>query len=151
MSDTPLAGELRALASKVLHRSHEAGLDGAYGELRDIADEVKALERRRQTAEATLDALDREWLAGEVHGRMTAILGNRITTLEHEMWAEDKATIAKYAAFVRALTQGSTIRVYGCSYTTEQGERRQSIALTEDQRKLLAAIPPEPDGEVRES
>lgn len=36
-----------------------------------------------------------------------------------------------------AIVQGSTIRAYGITYTTEQGERRESIALTEDQRRLV--------------
>lgn len=40
-------------------------------------------------------------------------------------------------AALDAIVQGSTIRAYGIAYITEQGERRESIALTEDQRRLV--------------
>ena len=55
----------------------------------------------------------------------------------------DAVRIEALEGALRALTQGSTIRVYGCSYMTENGERRSSIAMTDEQRKLVAALNPE--------
>lgn len=36
-----------------------------------------------------------------------------------------------------AITQGSLIRVYGLAFTNEYGKRRKSMALTDEQRRLV--------------
>ena len=69
----------------------------------------------------------------------TTLAELRTAYFASEQQVQDRnAIIAKLEAALEALTQGSTIRVYGCSYSTREGERRNSIALTEKQRKLLA-------------
>lgn len=51
-----------------------------------------------------------------------------------------RTSVKMLGAALEALLQGSKIRVYGCAYTTETGVRRSSIALTEEQRKLIEAL-----------
>ncbi|KKM21692.1 hypothetical protein LCGC14_1632860 [marine sediment metagenome] len=47
--------------------------------------------------------------------------------------------IRDYEAALKAMTGGSTIRVYGVAFQSVGGERRRSVALTDDARKKLAA------------
>ena len=48
-------------------------------------------------------------------------------------------------AALLSITQGSKIRAYGILYTTERGERRESIALTDEQRRLVARAVADPE------
>ncbi len=44
-----------------------------------------------------------------------------------------------YEKALKAMTGGSTIRVYGNTYISESGEKRRSVALTGDARRKLAS------------
>jgi hypothetical protein len=53
--------------------------------------------------------------------------------------AESRKLVEALVETLEAMTEGSTIRVYGVSYFGEQGKRRNSIALTDTARKKLIA------------